>query len=29
MFMQGLNGADIILLSVFFFVSYFLIKRGK
>jgi len=28
MFLQGLDGADIILLIVFFYVSYKLIKRA-
>jgi len=29
MWLQGLNGADIILLIVFFYVSYKLYKRAK
>ena len=29
MFIQGLDGADIILLVVFFYVSYKLYKRAK
>jgi len=29
MFLQGLDGADIILLIVFFYVSYKLYKRVK
>jgi len=29
MFLQGLDGADIILLVVFFYVSYKLYKRAK
>lgn len=29
MFLSGLNGADIIFISVFVYVSYLLIKRGK
>jgi len=29
MFMQGFNGADIIFISVFVYVSYLLIMRGK
>ena len=29
MWLQGLNGADIILLIVFFYVSYKLYKRVK
>ncbi len=29
MFLQGLDGSDIILLIVFFYVSYKLIKRAK
>jgi hypothetical protein len=29
MFLQGLDGADIILLFVFFYVSYKLYKRVK